>query len=400
MNENDSLNSRYPSKVEAIRNYLHDALDVKKKRESEDFDRDGIIIRIEIPSKNLRLFISHEFLSDFTPAQIHASLRGWRVGEHLRDLAQGNTLFVTTEGIFSERTEGPSLRETAEAFSPYFEATETLNQLYERVFSILVNDVPLGNIPSEMRGDPDLYSAYSENFAKIVGSVYLLDAAGYRNFAIFDSESMGVDFRIRFTDGSDAFFELKRAINPNDRKASSTREDMNAELRRLIRDNEQLRNSLKGLHVQLNFAMSPQNLNQLQTSVNEIKDFVFSEELRTAPMGSFRGFNDQTFPVLSSLGAKVYVAPGVTHISVQEGARSFDPYEPFREVARIVKNESVKKFDVSPVWLGISLADLVWMLPPDDVLDPRRIPNFDVNKTPFDQIIIGSANSARQYFKK
>lgn len=62
-----------------------------------------------------------------------------------------------------------------------------------------------------------------------------------------------------------------------------------------------------------------------------------------------------------------------------------------------VRSHALGSVGLRPLWLGISLADT--LLPPESVLDPRRIAPFDANETPFDRLIVGSAGRANVYDK-
>jgi hypothetical protein len=44
---------------------------------------------------------------------------------------------------------------------------------------------PLGDLEIELQGsDPELHITFTEHFANVVDSVYLLNAAGYRHFRV------------------------------------------------------------------------------------------------------------------------------------------------------------------------------------------------------------------------
>jgi len=100
MNGSGTLFQEYPAQIKAVRDYLRVTLPHAELAESEDFDRDGIRFRIE-PRR--LIFISHEFLSDFTTQDAASRLRAWRVAERAGNLSVGSMLFVTTEGTFVEK---------------------------------------------------------------------------------------------------------------------------------------------------------------------------------------------------------------------------------------------------------------------------------------------------------
>jgi len=117
MNNLDSLKSTYTEQYNAVRSYLLKELGTSAIRDAEDFERDGVIFRsADEKSFPFRVFVSHEFLSDFSVSEALKRLRSWHVGEKARELRRGLTLFVTTDGLFVERTEGRTLRQSAEIF--------------------------------------------------------------------------------------------------------------------------------------------------------------------------------------------------------------------------------------------------------------------------------------------
>ncbi len=95
--ERFKLREEYPSQVATVRKYLKAALPDSELAESEDFDRDGLKFRIE-PRR--LIFVSHEFLSDFSEQDAAGRLKAWGVAEKAKQLPVGFTLFVTTEGTF------------------------------------------------------------------------------------------------------------------------------------------------------------------------------------------------------------------------------------------------------------------------------------------------------------
>ena len=103
--DDDSLQQRYKDVIDALTRYLTDAVHIADPRMREDFERDGVVLRAKIPSEQeVRLFVSHEFLSDFSATRAANAMREWRIGDKVRTLPRGMTLFLTTEGTFTERT--------------------------------------------------------------------------------------------------------------------------------------------------------------------------------------------------------------------------------------------------------------------------------------------------------
>lgn len=94
-----SLAREYPDEVRVVRNYLRSEVPRAELAESEDFERDGLLFRIE-PRR--LVFVSHEFLSDFSPDRAKATLRQFGVGARARSLPIGFMLMVTTDGTFVE----------------------------------------------------------------------------------------------------------------------------------------------------------------------------------------------------------------------------------------------------------------------------------------------------------
>ena len=253
---------------------------------------------------------------------------------------------------------------------------------------------------TEMQGDPDVYIDYSDEFATVLGAAYLLDAAGYRNFALSRTAGhgkySGVDLEATLSNGSKVFLDFKRALDAAERRDNALREQINVGLRRAMRDNPTVRNAIDGRFVQVTVPRSPTDENEVGAAVAEILGFVMSTHWQAVEKNEFIAFDPHQFPLLDRLGARVYVAQGATYLSVAEGARSFEPSVPYRRVARIVMEESKKHFEVQPVWLAISLADVTASIP-SDTLDPQRAVSFDIDATSFEQIIVGSAESASVY---
>lgn len=393
----DSLRVMYRDSVREIEQYFIRTLRDTKFRIGEDFDRDGVVFRTERGSaSDFRVFVSHEFLSDYLPAKISRQLDAWNVAEAASDLPKGFTLFITTEGTFKERTQGDSLREATRRFEPITPASSALAHLYDRVYSIEIDGVPLGDVPLEMQGDPDLYIAFSEDFATVLGAAYLLDAAGYRGFSLNrvseSSEYTGVDLAIRLASGEVAFLDYKRAVNQAERRADSMREQVNIGLRRALRDNQALADSLHGHFVQIILPSAPTTRHGVQRLLGEIERFVISKRWIAYPRSSLVPFDAVDFSSLSELGARVYIAEGTTHLSVSEGAKTFDAYAPYRIAARLIATESRRHFQVRPVWLGVSLSESPLPLPGANL--ESLVSDITESETPFDQIIVGSSSHA------
>lgn len=103
--DEDSLQKRHKEVIEALTRYLTDSVHIADTRMREEFERDGVVLRAKIPSEQeVRLFVSHEFLSDFSATRATNAMRAWRIGDKVRTLPHGMTLFLTTEGTFTERT--------------------------------------------------------------------------------------------------------------------------------------------------------------------------------------------------------------------------------------------------------------------------------------------------------
>jgi hypothetical protein len=396
MPDMSSLRSLYSDSIDVIRNYLSAELGPVNIRVGEDFDRDGVVLRAEKGSaRTFRVFLSHEFLSDFQTEEIAAKLSAWRVADGAKTLPSGHTLFVATEGVFSELTEGPSLRESTQRFAKVLPSSPEMKELYDRAFSVPVNGVPLGDIPSEMQGDPDLYISYSDDFANKLGAVYLLDAAGYRGFELRAVPTtpvyLGVDFEVKLASGDSAFLDFQRAADQVERRANAMREQINVGLRRAMRENKDLRRSIEGTYIDITCPRSPTSKSEVDATVAEITHFVISNEWTNYGNSSIVPFDEDRYPRLSSLGARVYVSQGTTYLSVQEGARTFDPGEPYHLASRLVKNEARRRFDIQPVWLGIYLSEmaLVFPVPLEEFMKSVR-----VEETPFEEILVGSAGRA------
>jgi hypothetical protein len=402
MTDVDSLGTRYKDKITAIRQYLADELPDKPIRQSEDFDRDGIVLRTGAGSKSgYRVFISHELLSDYSGAAILSQLRSWRTTEAIKQLPLGFTLFLTTEGAFQEQTQGRSLKEATEAFEGLLPLSQRRKELYERVFAIRVDGMPLGDTSTEFQGDSELYVTYSDDFANALGAVYLLDAAGYRNFALHRTPELresGIDFRISLPTGAEPYLVFRRAINPAERRANALREQVNVRLRRVMRDDPTVGRALDGRFIQITLPRAPDNERGVNEVVAQILSFVERTDWSTLTNNSFVAFEELEYPLLAELGAQVYMAAqGPAYLSVVEGASVMDPYAPYKNAALIIARESHRSFDVEPVWLGISIADVIAFLPLSESFESQFFASLDVESTPFDHIIVGSAEKARDF---
>jgi len=402
MDDKNSLKYLYPAQVNIIRDYLRSQLGAGEIRESEDVLRDGLIFQSHRGEKpKFRVFISHEFLSDFQPFEAMARLVSFNAADQLRKLQSGETLFITTQGTFVESTQGPTLRETSKVFDSVLPTSEARKELYQRVYSIKVDDQPLGDIPSEMRGDRNLYIWYSDDFANTLGAVYLLDAAGYRDFELIHrTEDPLVNFEVILTTYERAYLSFERAFDQKARADDAMREEINVELRRAMRENTTVRNALKGNYIQINMPRVPQQRQESRAIVTEILDFATSRAWADSE-DQFRHFDSQRYPLLSGLQAQFYIAHGPTALSVQQGAHFVDPMVPFAVAAEIVSRKSVElqSSQFRPLWLGVSLADLMVFPTHMDWLDPANTAMFNIENTPFDKIIIGSAEKVGVWSK-
>jgi len=262
-----------------------------------------------------------------------------------------------------------------------------------------IDGTPLGEIPAIMRGDAELYTTYSDEFANIVGATYLLDAAGYRDFQIATVVPLGApDLQVTLSDGRTIYLEFKRAQNFADYRADSLLEQINVFLRRAQRDDPTISNATRGRFIEISVPNPPENRNAVEAASNEIIRFVSSVDWNRLQSKSLVPFDPAEFPVLTSLGARVYVTTGATHLSVSAGARSFDPNEPFILAARLIRTMSAKHYAINPVWLGISLADQLPLLP-DSLPNILELSGLSVSDTPFEEIIVGSAGSAQKYVR-
>src|SRR6202023_375417 len=112
-----------------------------------------------------------------------------------------------------------------------------MQAFYERTFAILIDGIPLGDLPMEFKGDdPDLHITFTEDFGNVVDTVYLLDAAGYRNFRIRRRpRSLPPDLELTLEDGRDVYFEHTRALDRDDAQVRGMREQINVRLRAAMR---------------------------------------------------------------------------------------------------------------------------------------------------------------------
>src|ERR1700686_355707 len=283
MDELDTLRDMYPERIDVIRNYLLHEMPGAGIRIGEDFERDGVTFRSELGMMaEFRLFVSREFLSDVQPEEMQTTLQRWNVAKEVAALPSGSTLFVLTNGTFTEPTRGQTLRESTGRFSSVIPPSEALKDLYERVFSIRVNGEVLGDTSMEMQGDPTLYLNYSEDFANALGAAYLLDGAGYRNFTLNtwrqSPRDIGIDFEVRLPSGETGFLEFKRAITPTERRASALRERVNIALRIAMRNDQRLAAAIAGHFIQITLPLAPSTRTDVDHLATEIIRFVVSEE--------------------------------------------------------------------------------------------------------------------------
>lgn len=400
MDQLDSLRSTYRTSITAIEMYLSSEIPGSQFRLSEDVERDCVVFRTTRESTaTFRIFVSHEFLSDTNEKHIAAVLRRWNVAEEAAALLRGYTLFVVSNGTFKEQTEGQTLRESAETFAAMLPHSEALTDIYKRVFGIRVNGTPLGDIPSEMQGDPDLYISYSEDFANTLGAAYLLDASGYRNFALNTpalearGRNLGVDFEVRLASGEIVYLQFKRAITPAERRMNALREQTNVDLRTAMRDRADLAAAVEGHFIQITLPIAPKTKAEVASLVDEIIRFAISRDWADYPSDSLVPFDENRYALLSKLGAQVYVSTGATYLSVTEAGKTFDRYAPYRLAKQLISQLSGQRFDLHPVWLGISIADTV-IFPSSAELN-SLIRSIDQMPHPFDKIVVGSVQGAR-----
>jgi hypothetical protein len=396
--DSETLRNTYPATFAEVRRYLLNDVHAVEIVDREDFDRDAISFRITLPSsRRVRVLVSHEFLSDFTAKEAAKLLKQWRVGSKASALARSQMLVVTTTGTLLEsiaddpHLKGPTLRESAALFGAAIETSGAVADLQERVFNVPVNGTSLGDIPSRFAGPSEYYSRYSDEFADLVGSAYLLDAAGLRGFTL-DRVPLIPGLRVNLVDGSHIFLEFSRVEPDRERHAADVREYINGALRRLSYTDPALPKAMDGYFISVSLPDIDVGKDQRLLLIEEIASFVKGGFTRTAPKQSIEQFDKEDFPALARLGATVYVAEGPTSLSVQEAAKSFDPYAPIQMIAAIVRTKSNIPYTASPIWLGVSLAEYVAVVPVN-VMDLRRFPEVDIGKTPFEKIIVGSAGA-------
>jgi hypothetical protein len=404
MDDRDSLRGRYRSKIAIIRSHLRSAFPDDDVRESEDFDRDGIVFRTGKGAvSGFRFFVSHELFSDLSESALKSQLQSWGIKERLRNLPAGITLFLTTAGVFEERTSGDTLREVTGVFESVLPFSEQRKQLYDRVFAIRVDDVPLGSTATEMQGDPEVYITYSEEFANALGAAYLLDAAGKRDFelrrtpALYD---LGINFEVAMG-GSRALLDFKRAINLADRRAAALREQVNVGLRLAMRDDPVVRAAVGERFIQVTLPSAPQSVQDVAVLLMEIRRFVTSTSWGEFEKNALVAFDEQAYPLLSSLGARVYVGQNAPYLSVTSGATWSDPHAPYREAVSIIGDEWRRaalwpQAIQHPIWLGISMAEAMTRIASSNLLESIQI---NTEGMPFDEIIVGSAEAAKVFSK-
>jgi hypothetical protein len=396
--DSETLKNTYPATFAEVRQYLAAQLQAVEITDSEDFDRDAIRFRITLPSsRRVRVLISHEFLSDFSPTEAARLLKQWRVGSKASGLVRSQILIVTTSGTLLESTaddphlKGPSLRESAARFGAAIKTPSAVVELQDRVFNVPVNGTALGDIASKFAGPSEYYSRFSDDFADLVGSAYLLDAAGLRGFSMERVASIP-NLKVNLEDATQIFLEFARVELTKEKHAADVREYINGALRRLSYTDPALSNAMEGYFISISLPDIDVGKDQRMRLVNEIASFVKDGRFKLIPKQSIEEFDKLAFPTLSDFGATAYIAEGVTSLSVQEAAKSFDPYAPVQMIANIVRTKSKIPYTSRPVWLGVSLAEYVAIVPVG-LMDLRRFPEIDINKTPFERIIVGSAGA-------
>ena len=213
--DSETLKNTYPATFALVRQYFLNELNAVEIVDSEDFERDAIRFRITLPTaRRVRVFIAHEFLSDFAPAEAAKLLKQWHAGQKASTLARSQTLVVTTTGTLLEsiaddaNLKGPSLRESAARWDSSIGASRAAAELQERVFNVPVDGTPLGDIPSKFAGRSEYYSRFSPEFADLVGSAYLLDAAGLRSFSL-ERVSLIPNLKVTLNDGTQVYPEFR-----------------------------------------------------------------------------------------------------------------------------------------------------------------------------------------------
>lgn len=292
-----------------------------------------------------------------------------------------------------------TLYDAVTAFGP---PSAGIQALYDRVFAISVDGTPLGNLTMEFQGgDPDLHITFTEDFGNVVQSIYLLDAAGYRNFRIKTRpRSQPPDLELILDDGHEVYFEHTRAVATDDAQVTGMREQINVGLRVAMRDDPRIEAAIQNWYVSINMVNVPLDKSTRDDVVAEIVRFVKAADWSAMPHKAYLPFNAVTFPLLAQYDAECYIAPGTASLQVDEGGGTIDPYAPYTSVARsVVKKSKPGKYNVAPLWLGITTAAHIPVLP-EALLDPRRVATFDINDTPFESIIVGSAMGARTYSKR
>lgn|SRR5947209_2562979 len=134
----------------------------------------------------------------------------------------------------------PNLRPRTlrEVVAAYGTPSPEMQVFYDRAFAVLVDGEPLGVLEIELQGsDPDLHITFTEDFGILVDTVYLLDAAGYRNFQIKRRpRSLPPDLELRLEDGREVYFEHTRALDKDNAQVRGMREQINVRLRAAMHD--------------------------------------------------------------------------------------------------------------------------------------------------------------------
>jgi hypothetical protein len=177
------------------------------------------------------------------------------------------------------------------------------------------------------------------------------------------------------------------------------RKQINVRLRAAMRDDPGIAAAIEHWCVSINLQNVPLDKRGRDGVVTEIVQFVKTAKWSDKPTWTFEQFEVALFPLLARYDAEYFIAPGLASLSVDEVGGTMDPYALYSLVARAVKQKSKpEKYSVSPLWLGVSTAALIPVLP-EAFLDPRRVEEFDIHGTPFESIIVGSVMGARSYTK-
>jgi hypothetical protein len=288
-------------------------------------------------------------------------------------------------------------RTMREVVAAYGTPRQPLPIFYDRVFAILVDGKPFGDVEFELERDPTVSITLSEDFWVVLGSIYLLDGAGFRNFAIRRRpRSSPPDLELVLGDGREVYFEFTQALAAEKGKITNMREQINEQFRAAMRGDPSLEAALENWYVSITMAKVPRRGGR-DAVVAEIVRFVKTVTWSAMPQKSYECFDSAAFPLLAQYGAECYVASGDGSLTVNERGGTLDPYEPYALVAAAVERKSKPgKYNVAPLWLGISTGSHIPMLN-EAILDPNRVESFNIEDTPFEKIIVGWALGARTY---